>query len=81
MSALRAEAIQMLNQFPEEKVPQLIRYMKSLRLQIADENDLEHKESIEAFNYLKSLKISVPDDLDETKELMEALCGKYGSAD
>ena len=81
MSALRAEAIQMINQFPEEKVPMVINYMKSIRKEIKGERTLDSSERMEAFYYLKNLKIDVPDDFDEKKELMEALDEKYDCVD
>ena len=81
MSALRAEAIQMINQFPEEKVPMVINYMKSIRMEIKSERTQDSSESMEAFYYLKNLKMDVPDDFDEKKELMEALDEKYDFVD
>ena len=73
MSALRAEAIQMIHQFPEEQVPMIINYMKSIRPKIKSEQIEEIDERMEAFYYLKNLKLEVPADFDEKKELMEAL--------
>ena len=67
MSALRAEAIQLLEQFPEEQVPKVIRFMKAIRLEIKDERTGETDERMDAFYYLKNLKIDVPDDFDEKK--------------
>ena len=81
MSELRAEAIQMLNHFPEDKVPMVISYMKSIGLQMKEENKKDNRERMEAFKYLKNLRIKVPNDFDEKKELLEALDEKYGSAD
>ncbi|MBO6133794.1 MAG: hypothetical protein J6P05_05610 [Lachnospiraceae bacterium] len=67
MSALRAEAIQMIKQFPEEQIPMVINYMKSIRMEIRSECAQDSSERMEAFYYLKNLKIDVPDDFDEKK--------------
>ena len=81
MSALRAEAIRMLDQFPEEQVSMVLSYMKSIRLEMEDGRKGESEERMKAFYYLKNLQIEVPDDFDEKKELMEALDNKYGGVD
>ena len=81
MSTLRAEAIEMISKFPEEQVPMVINYMKSIRIKIREEQADDFDERMEAFYYLKNLKVDVPDDFDEAKELMEALDEKYGCVD
>lgn len=82
MTALRREAIQLVEQMPEEQMPYIIQYMHALK-----SNDLrtEDKDAVtpkmKAFLELEKMLVPVSGDLDYDKELAEARQEKYGDID
>lgn len=88
MTALKREAIQLVEQMPEEQVPYIIRYMKGLKLRdaykagalgskaAAAEPAMAPK--MEAFLELERMLVPAGQGLDYDKELAEARDEKYG---
>lgn len=83
MTALRQEAIQLMEQIPEEQMPSIIQYMKVLKRNVLKEGQFSHtKETLspemEAFLELEQMLVPIQEELDYDKELAEARQEKYG---
>lgn len=86
MTALRQEAIQLMEQIPEEQMPSVIQYMKVLRGKVLKAGQLSHtKETVtpemKAFLELEQMLVPIQEELDYDKELAEARQEKYGYID
>ena len=79
MSTLEAEVLDLIQKLPEEKLSQVVTYIKSLEFSLNRRNDI--KERKKAFERLDHLDISVPADFDYKRELEEARNEKYGYLD
>ena len=83
MSALRQQAMQLVQQIPEEQMPNIIQYLHSLIGKVGFDRPRESEASIspkmKAFMELESMVIPVP-ELDYKKELEAARDEKYGNS-
>ena len=81
MSMIQEQAMQLLQQLPDEKIQAIITLatdeIKLMRLSDADR--LERKKA--ALASLESLKLDLPEGFDADTEYAEAMEGKYGTAD
>ena len=85
MTALRREAIQLVEQMPEEHMPDVIQYIHMLKDKVLD-NARVPEEAIAtpkmtAFLELEKMIVPVSQELDYGKELAEARNEKYGYPD
>ena len=85
MTALRREAIQLVEQMPEEQMPYVIKYIQSLKASVFDINltlgDIEVSPKMKAFWDLEKMIVPISGELDYDKELAEARDEKYGCFD
>ena len=86
MTALKREAIQLVEQMPEEQMPYVIQYIHALKDKamgteqvVVDEVTVTPKMS--AFLELEKMLVPVPQELDYDKELAEARDERYGYID
>ena len=82
MTALKQEAIHLVEQMPEEQMPHIIQYIYALKDEMLRENTVFEKESeitptMKAFLELEKMLVPVSEDLDYKKELAEARDEKY----
>ena len=76
MTALQAQAAQMMNGLSDEHLRRVIDFIQSLTL--PHEAEPEMTEKRKAFYQLTSTHLEFPEDFDPDKERMEALREKYG---
>lgn len=85
MTALRREAIQSVEQMPEEKMPYVIQYIQALKDNVLDINltlgEMEMSSKMKAFWELERMIVPISQELDYDKELAEARDEKYGRLD
>lgn len=81
MTALQAQAVQMMDGLSDAHIKQVIDFMKEILAQNATEDENIDRKKLEAFHWLKSHPLQVPDDFDPDKERYEALREKYGPFD
>ncbi|RKI77719.1 UDP-N-acetylenolpyruvoylglucosamine reductase [bacterium 1xD42-87] len=85
MTALRREAIQLVEQMPEEQMPYVIQYIQSLKESVLDINltlgEIEVSPKMKAFWDLEKMIVPISGELDYDKELAEARDEKYGCFD
>ena len=85
MTALRREAIQLVEQMPEEQMPYVIQYIQSLKESVLDINltlgEIEVSPKMKAFWDLENMIVPISGELDYDKELAEARDEKYGCFD
>ena len=86
MTALKHEAIQLVEQMPEEKIPYIIQYIKRLndgRFQTTElfDDKAGVNPKMRAFLELEEMLVPVLQELDYDKELAKARDEKYGSFD
>lgn len=83
MTALRREAIQLVEQMPEDQVTHIIQYIRSLiEKNTSNENAFHNVEitpKMAAFLELEEMLVPISQDLDYKKELAEARDEKYGN--
>ncbi len=84
MTALKQEAIHLVEQMLEEQMPHIIQYIYALKDEMLRENKDFEKESeitpkMKAFLELEKMLVPVSEDLDYKKELAEARDEKYGT--
>ena len=79
MTELMTEAWNLIQNLPEEKVGQVVTYIKNINFDVEKHDDIFFSERKKAFQRLDSLNIQVPDDFDYKKELAEARNEKYGN--
>ena len=84
MTVLRQQAVQLVQQIPEDQMPNIIQYLHSLIKKVGVDHSLESKSAIspkmKAFGELEKMIRPVP-ELDYKKELEEARDEKYGRSD
>ena len=86
MTALRREAIQLMEQMPEEQMPNIIRYMHTLKGKTFSperrfvEEDTTTPE-MRAFSELEQMLVPVSQELDYDRELEQARDERYGHID
>ena len=83
MTALKYEAIQLVEQMPEEQMPYVIQFIKGLKDGRYHKMELsgDATPKMKAFLELEELLAPVSPDLDYDKELAEARDEKYGYFD
>ena len=81
MTVLRQQAVQLVQQIPEEQVPNIVQYLHSLIGKGGVAPSLEGEESVSpklrAFSDLEKMVRPLP-ELDYERELEEARDEKYG---
>ena len=81
MTTLRRQAVQLVQQVPEDQMPNIIQYLHSLIGKVGIDRPHESKASVspklKAFLDLEQMGKPVP-ELDYEKELEEARDKKYG---
>lgn len=86
MTALKQEAIHLVEQMPEEQVAHIIEYIYALKDKRSREEKTlgymsEATSKMEAFLELEKMLIPASQELDYDKELAEARDEKYGYTD
>ncbi|MCM1283218.1 MAG: hypothetical protein NC180_02675 [Muribaculaceae bacterium] len=86
LTALRQEAIQLIEQIPEEQMPTVIQYMKILKSNALKKEQFSHPgetltSEMKAFLELEQMLFPIQNELDYEKELAEARQEKYGYLD
>ena len=83
MTALKREAIQLVEQMPEEQMPYIIQYIRRLKVgntykagRLSSKAAMTPK--MEAFLELERMLVPAAQELDYDKELAEARDEKYG---
>lgn len=83
MTALKQEAIHLVEQMPEEQMPHIIQYISALKDKTLREKAFEEEAAItpkmKAFLELEKMLVPISEDLDYEKELAEARDEKYGN--
>lgn len=83
MTTLRRQAVQLVQQVPEDQVPNIIQYLHSLIGKVGFDHPHESEAvspKLKAFFDLEQMVKPVP-ELDYEKELEEARDKKYGHSD
>lgn len=78
MTALKHEAIQLVEQMPEEQMPYIIQYIRELN---SERIHAAVTPKMEAFLELEDMLVPMDQELDYDKELAEARNEKYGYSD
>lgn len=82
MTALRREAIQLVEQMPEEQMSHIVQYIRSLIGKSSNAEQLykgaEVTPKMKAFRELEQMLVPLSQELDYEKELAEARDEKYG---
>lgn len=86
MTALKREAIQLVEQMPEEQMPYVIQYIHMLKNKDLSTEQVSASEQsvtpkMAAFLDLEKLLVPISPELDYDKELAEARDEKYGYTD
>lgn len=85
MTALRREAIQLVEQMPEEQMPYVIQYIQALKKSVLDVNlvlsENEMSPKMKAYRELERMIVPISQELDYDRELAEARDEKYGYLD
>lgn len=85
MTALRREAIQLVEQMPEEQMPYVIQYIRALKDKVLDGSfilrEIEMSPKMKAYRELERMIVPISQTLDYDKELAEARDEKYGYLD
>ncbi len=85
MTALRREAIQLVEQMPEEHMPYVIQYMNTLKDKVLNNDQVPEEVMVTpkmmAFLELEKMIVPASQELDYDKELAEARDEKYGYSD
>lgn len=82
MTALRREAIQLVEQMPEEQMPYVIQYIQALKDRVLEGDiilrEIDMSPKMRAYRELERMIVPIPEELDYDKELAEARDEKYG---
>lgn len=82
MTALRREAIQLVEQMPEEQMAYIIRYIQALKVKNAGvDGEIKITPKMRAFQELEKMLIPVSQEIDYDKELAEARDERYSYFD
>lgn len=84
MTALKREAIQLVEQMPDDQMPYVIQYIHRLKDQVLGAEQLSSDEAavttkMRAFLQLEKMIVPVSAELDYDKELSEARDERYGN--
>lgn len=74
---LKQEAIQMVNQLPDEKIKYVIKFMQGMDSSVRKGD--ENSPKMQAFQNLEKIRLHLPEHFDYEKELGEAREEKYGN--
>ena len=80
MTALQAQAVQMMDGLSDAHIRRVIDFIQGLS-SAPKEETAEMTESMKAFHRLTSTHLDLPKDFDPDKERWEALKAKYGTFD
>ena len=84
MTILRQQAVQLVQQIPEDQMPNIIQYLHSLIEKVgfdhSTDNDANISPKLKAFGELEKMVRPIP-ELDYKKELEDARDEKYGRSD
>ena len=84
MTVLRQQAMQLVQQIPEDQMPNIIQYLHSLIGKVGFDqstgNDANISPKLKAFGELEKMVRPMP-ELDYKKELEDARDEKYGHSD
>ena len=83
MTALKREAIQLVEQMPEDQMPYVIQYIHALKDKVLGTEHLPDDEmtvtpKMKAFLELEKMLVPISKELDYDKELAEARDERYG---
>ena len=81
MTALQAQAVQMMDGLSDEHILDVIAFIKGLLTQEKMPAQEQLSEKMRAFRELEAMHIDLPEDYDPDKERYEALREKYGPFD
>ena len=85
MTALRREAIQLVEQMPEEHMPDVIQYIHMLKDKVLDDVQVSEEATVTpkmmAFLELEKMIVPMSQELDYDKKLAEVRDEKYGYPD
>ena len=86
MTALRYEAIKLVEQMPEEQMPYVIQYIRALKEKVLGtekslEDEVKVTPKMRAFLELEKMLVPVSQEIDYKKELAEARDERYGYTD
>lgn len=85
MTALRREAIQLVEQMPEEQMLHIVQYIRSLIEKDSSDGQISKNAEVtpkmKAFFELEKMLVPISLELDYKKELAEARDEKYGYPD
>lgn len=85
MTALRREAIQLVEQMPEEQMPYVIQYIQALKDRVLEGDiilrEIDMSPKMRAYRELERMIVPIPEELDYDEELAEARDEKYGGLD
>ncbi|RKJ63258.1 hypothetical protein D7X33_26075 [Butyricicoccus sp. 1XD8-22] len=84
MTVLRQQAVQLVQQIPEDQMPNIIQYLRSLIGKVGFDhstgNDANISPKLKAFGELEKM-VRPMQELDYKKELEDARDEKYGRSD
>lgn len=85
MTSLKYEAIQLVEQMPEDQIPSIVQYLQKLKSRNMKTKPFDPKSAItpkmKAFMELEGMLIPVSPQIDYDRELAEAREEKYGHFD
>ena len=86
MTALRYEAIKLVEQMPEEQMPYVIQYIHALKEKVLGtekhfDDEVKVTPKMKAFLELEKMLIPISQEVDYEKELAEARDERYGYTD
>lgn len=86
MTALRYEAIKLVEQMPEEQMPYVIQYIHALKEKVSGtekplDDEVKVTPKMRAFLELEKMLTPISQEIDYEKELAEARDERYGYTD
>lgn len=86
MTALRYEAIKLVEQMPEEQIPYVIQYIHALKEKVLGtekplDDEVKVTPKMRAFLELEKMLTPISQEIDYEKELAEARDERYGYTD
>lgn len=78
MSALKQEAVRLIEDIQEEQMGQVIAFLKNIEIR---NKGKKQERALNGFDTLMEFAGTLPEDFDYGKELAEAREEKYGSSD
>lgn len=79
MTALKKEAVQMIESMQDDDMMQVIAFLKNINL--TKSGDIDRSDAMKGLEVLKSFAGTLPANFDYKKELAEAREEKYGRID